>query len=335
MMDPRKIFLPFSGLYPLQSLIKSSNQSLIFPFYHAVSDSPPSHLKNLYRIKSTREFEKDIDLILKNFKAESPEILINQNSPIQINQASFILSFDDGLREVKETIVPILNRKGISAIFFLNNNFIGNKAMFFRYKISVLIDHLRQKDLKISEKNKLAELLNVKISDFRNIERSLLLLSFGNIDLINSISEIFDIDFDSYLSNNQPYLNEDEIFEIKNQGFFIGSHSFDHPDFSELSEANQISEIIASADDIRKRFELNYSFFAFPFSDIAVSKYSFEKLYGSSGAPDAGFGTSGLKKPMNFPHYQRIAMEKTSDDALRIVKTEYFYFLMKKMLSLD
>ena len=204
MMDPRKIFLPFSGLYPLQSLIKSSNQSLIFPFYHAVSDNSPSHLKNLYRIKSTREFEKDIDLLLKNFKAESPEILINKNSPIQFDQASFILSFDDGLREVKEIIVPILNRKGIPAIFFLNNNFIGNKAMFFRYKISILIDHLRQKDLKISEKNKLTELLNTKISDFKDIKRKLLLLNFGDTELIHAISAMFDIDFDLYLSNNHP-----------------------------------------------------------------------------------------------------------------------------------
>ena len=129
--------------------------------------------------------------------------------------------------------------------------------------------------------------------------------------------------------------NENEILEIKDQGFFIGSHSFDHPDFSELSETNQISEIIASADDIRKRFKLNYSFFAFPFSDIGVSKYSLEKLYKMSDAPDASFGTSGLKKPLCFPHFQRIAMEKTSEDALRIVKTEYFYFLMKKLLSLD
>ncbi|MCK4921338.1 MAG: polysaccharide deacetylase family protein [Bacteroidales bacterium] len=333
MIDPRKIFSPFSGFYPLKSLIKSSNQFLIFPFYHAVSDSPPAHLRNLYRIKSTQEFEKDIDLLLKNFKAVSPEILINQERPIQLDKASFILSFDDGLREVKETIVPILNRKGITAIFFLNNNFIGNKSLFFRYKISVLIEHLRQKDLKATEKNTLAELLKTNISDMRDIERNLLLLGFSDIDIINNISTKINFDYDSYLSNNQPYLNEDEILELKNEGYFIGSHSFDHLDFSELSEANQSKEIIESTADIRRRFELEYSFFAFPFSDIGVSKGTLENLHRMPDGPDASFGTSGLRKSMGIPHYQRIAMEKTSDDALRIVKTENFYFFLKKLLQ--
>jgi len=335
MRDPRKILLPFSGIYPLKTLIKKTGKSLIFPFYHAVSDRPAAHLKHLYRIKSKNEFIKDIDQLLKNFEAVSPEILLDREGPAQLTKPSFILSFDDGLREVKETILPILKQKGVPAIFFLNNNFIGNKALFYRYKISLLLDYFIKNPLNSGELKILSDLLKSRVANFNEIEKCLLQLAYRDIELIDQLSNTFKIDFKTYLSERQPYLNEDEVFEIKDQGFFIGSHSFDHPEFSDLSQANQLMEITESSADIKKRFGLDYSFFAFPFSDIGVSKASLEEIHQAEDGPDVTFGTSGMKPSLKFPHYQRIAMEKTSTDALRIIKTEYFYFSLKSVLKLN
>ncbi len=39
----------------------------------------------------------------------------------EIPKNSFFPSFDDGLSEVCQNIIPILDKKGISAIFFINS----------------------------------------------------------------------------------------------------------------------------------------------------------------------------------------------------------------------
>ncbi|MCF8380188.1 MAG: polysaccharide deacetylase family protein [Bacteroidales bacterium] len=333
MTEPRKILLPFSGIYPLQKLIAKTGKQLIFPFYHAATDHPPSHLKNLYRLKSKKEFITDIDLILKYFNPVSPEILKNKEDFENLNKPSFILSFDDGLREIKDVIAPVLRQKGIPAIIFLNNSFIGNKDLFYRYKISVILEYFKYKPLNSGIKRKLEEEFKIRITSFMDMQKALLKLKFTDTNYIDRLAEEFNIDFNSYLSENKPYLTDLEVEEIKSQGFFIGAHSFNHPDFSAISETNQIKEVLESSEDIKKRFALDYSFFAFPFSDIGVSKSTLESLHSNPNGPDASFGTSGLKKELGFCHFQRIPMEKSSANAQSILKTEYFYYFLKSLFN--
>ncbi len=237
------------------------------------------------------------------------------------------------MREIKDVIVPVLKRKGIQAIFFLNNNFIDNKALFFRYKISILIDHLKLNFTPAANGKRISKILNIDAVSLESWEKVLLKLKYSSNSLIDKMAEIIGVNFDEYLKKYRPYLTENEIRDIIDEGFYIGSHSFDHPYFSELSDAEQRKEIVESVADIRNRFKLDYSFFAFPFSDDGVSRMSLAKTHAMQGKPDASFGTSGLRKGMDYPHYQRISMEKTKCNANKILKTEYFYYLLKSLLD--
>ena len=60
----------------LQKLIQISNKQLLVPLYHAISDEPPAHLKNLYRLRSISQFKKDLAFILKFFEPISAEDLV-------------------------------------------------------------------------------------------------------------------------------------------------------------------------------------------------------------------------------------------------------------------
>ena len=52
-------------------LLPISPHSVLFPFYHAISDQDCPHLKNLYRVQGAKKFEKDIDELLMNLKEET------------------------------------------------------------------------------------------------------------------------------------------------------------------------------------------------------------------------------------------------------------------------
>ncbi len=117
MVAARKILSAAAGVFPLKPLIRLSGQRTIFPLYHAVSDSPPLHLKHLYRIRSVKEFRADIEYLCRHYEPLSPELLSSPGELPGRKKPGFILSFDDGLREVADTVEPILREKA-SGLYF-------------------------------------------------------------------------------------------------------------------------------------------------------------------------------------------------------------------------
>ena len=132
------------GIIPTSVLLKISKQKLILPVYHTISDEEMPHIKHLYPVKGVKSFIKDLEFLLKHYTPinydEFSALYRNNESP---RKPSFLLSFDDGLREFHDIISPILIKKGIPAICFLNSGFVDNKALFYRYKSSLIIEKLQ------------------------------------------------------------------------------------------------------------------------------------------------------------------------------------------------
>ncbi len=332
-MNPRKLLRPVASLIPLKNLIGLNKLNVIFPFYHIISDNSPEHIKNLYKVKSVSEFRSDLDILLRNFEPLSPSALISDPLLKTVKKPSFILSFDDGMREIKDNVVSVLNEKGISAIFFLNNSFIDNKELFYRHKISVLIEKIKSEDVPADKAAVISTLVDAFKYDRRTLIKHIYKLDYQQRWLPDKIGALLDIDFAEYLKKYRPYLTSEDITSLISQGFFIGSHTYNHPWLSELHEDQQLAEIHSSMLDIRERFKLNYSFFAFPFSDDGMKANFLGKLYNSDNQPNASFGTSGLQLEHQFPHYQRIPLEKGGGDAGQYLKTEYLYFLLKSLIK--
>ncbi len=330
MTELRHILAPVASAFSLARMIRRTGKMLIFPFYHTVSDDPPPYIRHLYRVKSTDEFRRDLDELLKYFEPASPGLLTEPDTTGRPDKPAFILSFDDGLREVSDIIVPLLEKKGINAVFFLNNHFIGNKDLFFRYKVSLLIDKIRRTDLSPAIRKEVESKLELSVSGDEALVTRLLSLSFDSISLIDRLAGILEVDFITCLSKNRPYLNETEIRKLVEKGFYIGGHSMDHPSFHEMDASSQYEEIVNSVSDLKTRFGVDYSLFSFPFSDTGVGEEVFRRLYNPLHRElDASFGTSGLKRDEPFPHFQRIPLEKSAADAETYLKAEYFYYILK------
>ncbi|MCB8998956.1 MAG: polysaccharide deacetylase family protein [Bacteroidales bacterium] len=327
MEAPRHILSRISSLFPLKPMISFSGQKLIFPVYHAASENPPAHLKYLYRIRSPKEFEKDLDEICRFFEPLSPEILRAPGKLRRQKKPGFILSFDDGLREIKEQVEPILTRKGISAIFFLNNAFIDNKALFFRYKASVLADIIMNQSSDSIPEAEIIHILGLGKFEKERVVREILTISYLHSSKLDAIAEICNFDISDYLHTKRPYLETGEIIELQNKGFHIGAHSYDHPVFTDLNEEQMKFEITASIEDLVLRFNPPMRLFAFPFTDGGISHRVIESAFGNK--LDAIFGTAGIKKEKQSAHYQRIPVEKSASSLTNVLKTEYLYYLLK------
>lgn len=327
----KKILLAITPILPLESLVKYSNQGLILPFYHGVSDQNLPHLKHLYPVTSIRKFNEDLDFLKRNFKPINADYLIQNIATKNFRkEKSFFLSFDDGLRQFHDEVAPILLYRGIPATFFVNTAFIDNKDMFYRLKVSILIDKIRSKELTAGQEKLIKSLFSNVGIVYKDV-CSLRQINDNTKPILNQIAEMLEVSFTDFLKDYQPYLTTDQINNLISQGFQVGAHSVSHPYYPDLKENEQIKQTLDSIHFLVENFNIKNRLFSFPFTDYKVKKSFFEAIMSEV---DLTFGTANIKLDAVATNLQRIPMEIIKrKDAAMIVKSEYLLFIIKKLMN--
>ena len=316
----------------LEGMIRLTGQSHIFPFYHVVSDWHLPHIRHLYRYRRVDEFEKDLEQMLTYYEPVSLSDFLRithhglHKPRIEGKRRRLmVLTFDDGLVECHQTIAPILKQKGVPATFFLNNYFIDNRGLFYRFRASLVIDKIIS-DCKAREKA--AEFLDIPED---RIEVAIGMIKYDQHALLDRLAREVEVDFVDYLREYPVYMNSQQVKELVDWGFEIGGHSPEHADFSTLDPEEIIAQVKASIEDLRQRFGTSNSYFSFPFTSRSVSGEIIKTLMEEHHV-EALLGTSGLKKTGKQGFIQRIPMEEFDMPALEALKGEYLYYMLKKPL---
>ena len=251
------ILLAIARPFKLNRLIGWSDQYTLFPFYHTVSPRPLPHISHLYRALTPAEFEKDLDQMLRWFEPVSLGDYLDQ-AGLKSNKRRMVLTFDDGLSGCHKYIAPLLKKKGIPATFFLNNRFIDNRSLFYRYKASLLV-HQVKNDCRSRER--VAEFLKISADQ---VEASIMLAGYEQRKLLDALALEIGLDITSYLGSSQVYMNDKEIRELMEWGFELGGHSADHIDFRNLEPDEMIRQVRLSLEDLQQRFGVTSGYFSFP-----------------------------------------------------------------------
>ena len=313
-MSIRKDFIDytssFSGILPLDTLCVLTGQNFILPFYHIVSDEPCAHVENLYRFKSVREFEKDLDYLTRHYEPIGADTLPDVLAGRYKGKKIMLLTFDDGLRQMYDIVAPILLRRGIPAVFFLNTDFIDNRGLMFRYKASLI---------KNFDKDSPATFLSRSDTELRH-------------DVSVSYAVEIDHIVETFLKDYRPYLSSEQIKSLIGQGFTIGAHSCSHPYYEDISLDEQLKETTDCLEILRSNFGVKEKLFAFPFTDHGVSKAFFDRIF-DSGAVEYSFGGAGIKNDIDPRQRQRTPMEGWDASAEQILKSEYLYYMLRAPLG--
>lgn len=294
------------------------NAPKFLPFYHTISNSQLTHVLN-YPYRDIKTFESELDYFLKYFNPVSLEEFYSHNKDFSNN---FHLTFDDGLSECAEIIAPVLLKKGIPATFFVNSDFVGNKALFHRYKASLLLNGL------LTNPDSETESFLAQHGLFRH---NLLKVSFLKSDIIDQAAEMLEIDFDTFLKEHQPYMTKSQIKQLHKQGFTIGGHSCSHPEFWLMKKNMQLNEIQKNMEWVTHHFDSKIKAFAFPFTDHGVSKKLLKKVV-KDKICDITFGTAGLKFDSVSSHFQRYPVEMHGNFSNNL-KAEFVYFVLRKWVG--
>lgn len=321
--------LPFATQVPLESLIRMSGKRLLLPFYHAVSDEKLPHIESLYPVRNIALFRQDLEFLCCHFEPIDLET-VRQSIHQPLAKPAFHLTFDDGLREMYEVVAPILKEMGIPASFFVNSAFVGNQDLFFRYKVAAIcaLEPKTPSDLHYSSHQKEAD------KEINEVAKKLLQLKYEDIPLIDESAEDFGLDVQAFLENQQPYMTLDQLKSLANDGFTIGAHSIDHPEYRFISLKEQLRQTEESLRFVEEEIGGKIRAFAFPFTDFGVQEAWFTHFYkGNEPLLDVSFGTAGLKEDVFPQHFQRVPMEGTLLSARQLIHSEYLAYLLKRPLG--
>jgi len=326
MIDRRRKFISgFASFANLDRLSRLSRQAVLFPFYHTVSEQPLPHVSHLYTLRTEGEFEEDLEKMLNHFQALSLRDYLDGTGLLK-GKRYMVLSFDDGLLECHDFIAPLLKKKGVPAVFFLNNHFIDNRGIFYRYKASLLLEKMKSDSSVLKQ---VAAYLD--IPEKRALE-SILLIGQDQVSLLDALLKECEIDVAGYQKERPVYMNTKQVMELVDWGFEIGGHSPDHADFSKLDPEEIIRQVRSSVEDLQARFQVSTRYFSFPFTSAGIPMEVIHRLL-DEGDAEVLLGTAGLKLRDNPRFIQRIPMEEFNSPAGKALKTEFLYYLMKGILG--
>ena len=315
------------------SLFRSGGPAgLLLPYHHTVSDEELQHIYHLYPYKNIRQFSDDLDFLLKYFK---PVSVAEVSSSIQTRKVlpagSFLLTFDDGFREVYDIIAPILEKKGVPAIFFINPSFIGNTELFYRCKISLLIGELKRNQRSLS--GIYADVLQMTAASTEQLMDALKKIDQTNAALLDAIAHKTGFSFTEYLGKQRPFLNEEQVRDLHRRGFTIGAHSMNHPYYKLLTSEEQVAQTISSCQYVKAITGSSECHFSFPHSDEDIRQETINSI--NQANDGLLFGIQNQKEELKNHMLHRFNAERPETGIEELVKGQITLNRLQKLAGIN
>ena len=313
----KKLYYNVVSRLPMSVFDSGGPAGILLPYHHTVSNRQLEHIHHLYSYKNEKQFGDDLDFLMKYYKPISVDDLsaaVMNNTAIP--RGSFLLTFDDGFREVNEIIAPALGKRGIPAIFFINSAFIDNRILFYRCKISILIGELKRNEPAYAAVYR--QLLQMPGATVAQLTAALKKINQTNAFVLDKIAGNIGYSFENYLAQQQPFLTKEEVISLHNRGFTIGAHSMDHPYYNLLTVAKQVQQTVDSCNYVRGLTGTRECHFSFPHSDEPVLQETIDAIHKQNTG--LLFGIQNQKEELHNRMLHRFNAERPETGIEELIK---------------
>lgn len=293
-------------------------EHLVAPMYHSIRDSEPPHWRGRCPLRRPSGFEADLDWLLRWGPPVSLGDLLSWSCGEGKRPHGFFLSFDDCYRDWIEVVAPMLKQKGIPATFFVTTSLIDHQSIFYEDHIGCILNRLEGGTASLrAEADRILARFELTLDAFS-------VLRAPGHPVIGELGALVEFDAGEWMRTEQPYLSSDQIRELIGMGFSIGAHSMDHPRLSNLTASGQSEQVRGSLEILEKRFGIEHRAFAFPYSEIGISREGIEALL-RDGEVEMAFGTRGVIRDELEPRILQRVSAESLDTIQRVFKQAMAY----------
>jgi|TARA_B100001964_G_scaffold201467_1_gene229189 peptidoglycan/xylan/chitin deacetylase (PgdA/CDA1 family) len=235
--------------------------------YHYVREISGSNYPNIKGLEFSG-FKRQLDYLEKNFNIIKPLDLINNSFSLPEN--SCLLTFDDGLKNHIEYVLPELNKRKIKGCFFPPGAPVEENRVLDVHLIHFILEKTKNKKNLVSSLNSLLlkngylkKDLKVYWDKYAHANRfdpaeiiyfKRMLQKVLPFKLRNSLTEkIFLNVCDSSVKDfaKELYMNKNDIKDLLADGMYVGSHTYNHYWLNTLTLEEQRKELDISLEFLK------------------------------------------------------------------------------------
>ncbi len=266
-------------------------------YYHIIGERQPYYRSGFDGPYALDRFSRDLANLKRVFTFTTLEKICEHNqNGVASDEPLMALTFDDGFRQSGPEFMQVLDYHDVKATQFLIMSCVDNRNLMWRNKIFA-IEGAVPESTYVARYNELAGRAGFpSIRSGAELRPASLAWSMSRKD--EWADELWRAcnmpPLAEFLEEHRPYLSWAEIEGWLGAGHSVGLHTLTHPYCSRLDDDEIEQEIVRPAADLRKRFNLNYLPFSYPFGDrMSAAK---EQALLDRGVFDSAFGIRGFSR---------------------------------------
>jgi peptidoglycan/xylan/chitin deacetylase (PgdA/CDA1 family) len=274
---------------------------------------------------SPEDFERYVRVISLHFTPIGIDDVIDSVRGARLPRNPILVTFDDGYKDNHEVVLPILERHGVKAVFFVATHYLTHRRVFWWDRINYLLKTSRRRGIRISYPSEM-ELALDAANRAASIDLALRVVKDRvGLDLerfLEHVAEAADVPWTDELDRRlaeRLLMTWDEVRRLRRAGMEVQSHTRTHRGLQTLSEAELRSELKGSRDDLERELDTTVHAISFPFGHRLGGRDDIREQLGELGYK-LGFtnatGTHRVGRTIDPYDIRRIAFDAGTPEAL-------------------
>ena len=203
-------------------------------------------------------FTRIVKQLTKKFNVVSLEHYLDDPGAFQTNRRMATISFDDGYKDNIEFAVPVLKKFNCPASFYVVTDCIDNNMPTWTYILDNIFQQTNKKIIDLDYDFVPTKFKNIPLQHITPDEQiikdiKIWLKKISNQQRLLILKEISEQCNDVPIPENKM-MSWNDIRQLRQDGFIIGSHSHTHPLLANLEQEEEISaELKVSAQKINQQ----------------------------------------------------------------------------------
>lgn len=254
----------------LRARSKSRSPWLTVLTYHRIADDPEGQPFDPGVIDaSPADFDLQIRTLKQYFTVIGIEELLEHRNGGRLPENPAIVTFDDGYRTCHDVALPVLQKHGVKATFFIATSYVTRRKLFWWDRISYAVRNARHEHVELRYP------FTITLDIAREPERTLryllnLVKSFHSLDLERFVEELtaasgapWDPDIERHFAD-QLVMSWDQVRALRRAGMEIHSHTRTHRILQTIDASDLASELGGAREDLEDQLNERVSSVSYP-----------------------------------------------------------------------
>jgi peptidoglycan/xylan/chitin deacetylase (PgdA/CDA1 family) len=234
--------------------------------YHSVMEEPDQHVDSLGGIIHSRsQFRAQMELVAREYHPTSlDEVVKKLNAGEALAKRSVVITFDDGYTDNYEVAMPILNKVGIPAAFYVTIDCVENRKLPWPSRLRFAFGTTKHPNWTDAHGK------TWDLSSPQAREKVFLFASDECCQLSGPAQEQFVAKIENQLESRVPgelsslMMTYEQARGLIRSGHIVGSHTMTHPNMAHINESDAELELAESKRRLEGELKMQVSHFSYP-----------------------------------------------------------------------